>query len=97
VEKLVGRRPVPGVDPWPELHIEVSQTVSLGYRSADLVATCWLVSSYRMRSEAKTRENVRHATIPVSDTHVLSNQRHVRKGDRLHATVDIMHFSTVER
>jgi hypothetical protein len=49
-----------------------------------------------MRSEAKIREKVRHATIPVSDVHgLLSNQRHVREGDELHATVDIEHFSSV--
>lgn len=79
------------------MHIEVGQAVAPGWQSADLVTTCWPVSSYRMRSEAKVREDVRHATIPVSDMHVLlSNQRHVREGDELYATVDIEHFSSVD-
>lgn len=64
---------------------------ALGCPSADLVATYWLVSSNRMRSEVINRENVRYATIPVSDMHVLSNQGHTRKGDGLHATDDIKH------
>lgn len=48
-----------------------------------------------MRSEGTLY--VTHATIPVSDTRLLSNQRHVRKGDEMQATVDIKHLSSVDR